>query len=124
MHQHEQLEVWKRSRALAVSLVRASRGSRTIIGGAAWAQIVRSAMSVPANIAEGARRDSAREFAHFLSIAIASAAELHTHLLIAGDAELMDAAYARQSTQESSEIRRMLTSLRVHILKSSRPRAK
>jgi len=38
---------------------------------------------VPANIAEGAARQSKKEFAHFLSNAQGSASELATELLIA-----------------------------------------
>lgn len=46
-------------------------------------QILRAAISIPSNIAEGHRRNSKAEFIHFLSIAIASAAELETQLVIA-----------------------------------------
>jgi four helix bundle protein len=46
-------------------------------------QIRRAAVSIPANIAEGAARRSPKEFAHFLSNAQGSASELETELLIA-----------------------------------------
>ena len=46
-------------------------------------QIRRSAVSIPANIAEGAGRNSSRELAQFLGIASGSRAELDTHLEIA-----------------------------------------
>ena len=38
---------------------------------------------MPSNIAEGAYRDSDKEFAHFLQISIGSAFEVETQLLIA-----------------------------------------
>ena len=41
------------------------------------AQARRAALSIPANIAEGAVRRGPREFAHFLSVAMGSHAETH-----------------------------------------------
>ena len=43
-------------------------------------QIQRSAISIPSNIAEGASRSSATEFARYLEIAIGSAYELETQI--------------------------------------------
>ena len=52
-------------------------------------QMRRSAVSVPSNIAEGAGRDSKKEFNHFLSIALGSLAELETQFLIAERQEFL-----------------------------------
>ena len=46
-------------------------------------QMLRAAISIPSNIAEGYRRSHRLEYIQFLSIAIASAAELETQLIIA-----------------------------------------
>ena len=45
-------------------------------------QIRRSAISIPSNIAEGAARESKKEFKRFLYISLGSAAELETQLEI------------------------------------------
>lgn len=45
-------------------------------------QIRRSAVSVPSNIAEGTGRGSDKEFRHFLEVALASAYELETQLIL------------------------------------------
>jgi four helix bundle protein len=45
--------------------------------------MVRAANSIPANIAEGRRQNSEREFARFLNIALNSAYELEHHVTIA-----------------------------------------
>lgn len=47
------------------------------------AQMRRSAVSIPSNIAEGAARRSSREFVQFLSVALGSLAELDTQLELA-----------------------------------------
>lgn len=46
-------------------------------------QIRRAAVSIPSNISEGAARHSEKEFVQYLHIALGSAAELETQLIIA-----------------------------------------
>jgi len=53
-------------------------------------QMRRSAVSIPSNIAEGATRKSKIEFKQFLYIALSSAAELETQLIIAQNLKYFD----------------------------------
>ena len=48
-------------------------------------QMRRAAVSIPSNLAEGAARSTAKEFAHFVSISMGSLSELETQALIASD---------------------------------------
>jgi four helix bundle protein len=46
-------------------------------------QMRRSAVSIPSNIAEGAARNSDKEFIQYLYVALGSSAEIETQLLLA-----------------------------------------
>lgn len=47
-------------------------------------QITRSATAIPGNIAEGSAKKSQKDYSRFIEIALGSAFELETHLLIVG----------------------------------------
>jgi len=53
-------------------------------------QIRRAAVSIPNNIAEGAARNSNKEFIHFLYVSLGSLAELETQLLLSRELEFLN----------------------------------
>jgi four helix bundle protein len=55
-------------------------------------QICRAAVSIPSNIAEGAGRSSRKDYAYFLQVALSSAFELETQLLISKDLNIVPAS--------------------------------
>lgn len=113
MHHYEQLELWKRGIALSGQLHRATRAARANWRDRAlWDQISRAAMSIPANVAEGALRGSDREFARFLGIAMGSAAELHSFIQVALASGVLEEAEARALADEAIALRRMASALR------------
>ena len=104
----DELEVWKRSCRLAVDITRALSATKQF---ALRDQMVRAAVSIPSNIAEGAERDSQRDFIRFLRIAKGSAAELRTQSYIASRLEIRDKASAEKLIRETKEISAMLQGL-------------
>ena len=68
-------------------------------------------MSIPANIVEGRRQDSEKEFARFLRIAVNSACELEYHLIVARDIQVISEVDAASLLREVIEVRRMIHGL-------------
>jgi four helix bundle protein len=112
LHQFEEREVWKRSSRLAVSILELVDGIKLY---ALRDQMARCCISVPSNIAEGAERDSDREFRRFLAIAKGSAGELRTQLYIGVRAGIFPSEVANPLIQEAKEISSMIEGLRKRI---------
>jgi four helix bundle protein len=80
---HERLEVWRDAMDLVEAVYRFSSQFPDSERFGLVSQIRRAAVSVPANIAEGAARRSTPEYLRFLSIARGSLSEVDTHVQIA-----------------------------------------
>ncbi len=111
MRPHEKLDVWKRSLDLVVRIYKATEVFPTHERYGLTSQIRRAAVSIPANIAEGAARQSPKEFAHFLSNAQGSASELETELLIAQRLEYLGSDGYIEMRNELDSVGRMLVGL-------------
>jgi four helix bundle protein len=109
LHHFEDLEVWKRSSRLAVSILELIDPVKLY---ALRDQMARSCISIPSNIAEGAERESDREFRRFLAIAKGSAGELRTQLYIGLRAGIFTAEAATPLIQEAKELGSMIEGLR------------
>ena len=83
-------------------------------------QVTRAAVSVPANIAEGQARPSAKDFAHFLATARSSLHETETLLTVAIRRKFVQEADTCAAFALSRELSKMLATLRSRILKSKR----
>ncbi len=83
MKDHKELEVWKESIDLVADIYSLTSlfPKEEIYG--LTNQMRRSAVSIPSNIAEGAARQTEKEFIHFLFVSSGSNAELETQLIIA-----------------------------------------
>ncbi|MDF2478979.1 four helix bundle protein [Sphingobacterium detergens] len=82
MHNYKELILWQKSITLVSDVYKATatfpdRERFNLIS-----QINRAAVSIPSNIAEGAGRNSDKEFVQFLAIAHASTYEVETQLII------------------------------------------
>lgn len=82
MHDFTELNVWKKSLDLVEDIYSLTKELPESEKFNFVSQINRSALSIPSNIAEGAGRNSKKEFQRFLNIATGSSYELETQLLL------------------------------------------
>jgi len=74
-------------------------------------QIRRAAVSIPSNIAEGFKRSHSNEYRQFLHIALGSAAELETLLIIAKELGYMENNQLENILEKIQNISKMISSL-------------
>jgi len=115
MHDFRRLAVWQRAREFAVAIdIRTKsfpRADHGVVGG----QLRRSAISIPANIAEGCGKGSRRETLRYFQIALGSATETESHLIMAADFGYLDARAREALLGEIKTIQRMLAKLAVNL---------
>lgn len=111
MQDFRRLAVWQKAHQLAVSVYAESEKLPPRRGWPLESQILRSATSIPANIAEGCGRSGDRDFRHFLRHSFGSACELEYHLLLARDVGFLAPPAYERLFPELVEVKRMLAGL-------------
>lgn len=109
MNNYKDLSVWQKSIDLVEHLYNTLKVFPKEETYALSDQIRRAAVSIPSNIAEGANRNSTKEYIQFLYIALGSSAEIETQIIIAqriGYLKNID-----QCLNRITEIKKMLNAL-------------
>src|SRR5256885_2465158 len=107
----KKLHVSHKAHSLSLSIDRMRKKIRASQYSSLRNQIFRAALSIPANIAEGRRKTSEKEFARFLGIAVSSNSELESHLIFARDAKLISETEFVSHVSQTVEVRKMLYAL-------------
>ena len=113
---HRDLIVWQKGMDLAVLTYQLAERFPKNERYRLVAQVTRAAASVPANIAEGHARGTAKDYANFLAIAKGSLMETETFLMLAVRLRYLDENEAKPALSLITEISKMLTSLRNKLL--------
>jgi four helix bundle protein len=111
MQDFRNLEVWKKSHELTLSLYRLTRDFLDDERFRLTSQLRRASASIGANLAEGCGRGTDADFARPVQIAMGSACAVDYQLLLARDLEYLNSENYLGSQEEVSRIKRMLTSL-------------
>jgi four helix bundle protein len=111
MQDYRKLDVWLRAHQLVLDVFRLAPNLK---GPESWPlrdQMLRAAISIPSNIAEGAGRGSNPDFRRFLFHSLGSCNELEYDLLLGADLKVVPADKHKRLASQLAEVRRMLTGL-------------
>lgn len=111
MSDFRKLDVWKKAHALAVVTHNVAIKIRGVSYISLRSQIIRAAMSVPANIVEGCEQRSRKDFARFLRYSIGSTSELESHLQVARDIHVVTDKEFDCLLEQLARVRKMLHGL-------------
>jgi four helix bundle protein len=116
---HRDLLVWQKAMDLAVLVYRLTSKFPANEIYRLVSQVTRSAISVPANIAEGHARATRRDYSNFLAIAKGSLMETETLIMLSVRLEYATQAAAQPVLNLIIEISKMLTAIRMRLAQAS-----
>ncbi len=116
MKPHQKLEVWKLSYSLVKNLYELTARFPKEEKFGLTSQIRRACTSIPVNIAEGSARRSERELQQFLYIALGSASELDTLLLLSTDLGFMNSHELKAAIEQLDLVFKLLIGF-IHVVK-------
>ena len=107
MNKLKDLKIWNKAIELTVEVYKATSTFPTDERFGLTSQSRRAAVSISSNIAEGAGRNSMKEFNNFLGIANGSSYELQTQLVIANKLELLGSEVLEPLLSQIDELQKM-----------------
>jgi four helix bundle protein len=107
MHNFKELKFWQKSVDLSVMIYKITSTFPSDEKFGLVSQLRRACVSIASNIAEGSSRNSNKELAHFLSIAIGSSYEVETQLIIANKLEYINDEKLNEVLNQLTEIQKM-----------------
>jgi four helix bundle protein len=119
MNRYKELLIWQKSVALAVKVYKETQDFPKVELYGLTAQIRKCVVSIASNIAEGAGRNSKREFSNFLGISNGSTCELETQLIIANRVNFLSDTVLASLQEQITEIQKMNRSLKGSLLKTN-----
>jgi four helix bundle protein len=120
---YRDLRVWQAAMNLAEGVYKLSKSFPNAEMYGLAAQMRRSAVSIPSNIAEGHTRESRREYLRHLSIGQGSLAELETQLEISARLQYISVVELKEALESTSSIGNQLYTLRNALLRKDSRRS-
>jgi four helix bundle protein len=111
MHNFKELKVWKAGIEVTKVIFQLTRSFPPVERYGLTSQMIRSAISIPSNIAEGCGRKTNKDFHHFLNIALGSSFELETQLIIAKEFDYINQEQLDDTSKSLIDIQKMIHGL-------------
>ncbi len=109
MHNFKELKIWSKSIDITVDMYKETSSFPSEEKFNLISQMRRSAVSIPSNIAEGAGRNSDKEFNQFLGIAKGSSFELQTQIIISNRLNFISNEKFEELNSSIEEVQKMIT---------------
>ena len=119
-HNFKELRVWQKSRVLAKNMFVLTKQFPKDERFELVSQMRRAAISIPSNIAEGSGRNSNKDFSRFLDIALSSAYELETQVIISFDLEHISEKEFNNFLTDIQEVQKMIFGFRRSLSNTSK----
>ncbi len=108
---HKKLNVWQKSIVLIEKIYELTKDYPSSENYGLTSQMRRAATSIPANISEGAARQTKKEFIQFLHVAQGSLSELDTHFEISERLGYLKGSNLKELSLLMNDLDKMLTGL-------------
>lgn len=118
MQDYRNLKVWEKAHNLTLSVYKVTATFPKEEIYSLTSQMRRSTISIPANIAEGAGRNTKLDFAQFLNIALGSLNESLYYILLAKDLNYISDVDYDKMNEDANELKAMLISF-IHVIRKS-----
>lgn len=117
MHDYKKLNLWVKSMGFAEKVYQLTKRFPDEEKFGMISQMRRSSVSIPSNIAEGAGRNSNKEFGQFLARAQGSIFELETQIILSSRLNFIKESVINEYLAELESISKMIHSLRKSVIR-------
>jgi four helix bundle protein len=115
MQNYKELKVWEKAHLFTLHVYEVTRLFPREETYGLVSQLRRSAVSIPANIAEGCGKKGKAELAHFLNIALGSANESEYYVILSKDLSYISEEAHVKLVSSINEIKAMLIALTIKV---------
>ena len=109
MHRYKDLKFWQLSRSFCKDIYVVTKSFPDDEKFGLVSQLRRAVVSIPSNIAEGASRNSNKDFIRFLTISLGSCYEIETQLLLSYDLDFINSNDLEKLNQDLNSIIKLMS---------------
>ena len=109
MHRYKDLKFWQLSRSFCKDIYVVTKSFPDDEKFGLVSQLRRAAVSIPSNIAEGASRNSNKDFIRFLTISLGSCYEIETQLLLSYDLDFINSNDLEKLNEELNNVIKLMS---------------